>query len=134
MLIIGSNWGQRQSARRGVWKVHCDKTADWSWMLFGVVSGVGLGMGVLDGGGDCQRGRGSLGVNFGCPIITNGAFETHSSQITLRTFHHMRYVYSVSFDIEKSCDVILCKHNILCAHFLWAYLFMNLLQDNELHF
>ena len=33
------------------------KTADWIRMLFGVVSGVGLGrgMGVLDGGGDRRR-------------------------------------------------------------------------------
>jgi len=30
-------------------------------MPFGVVSGVGLGMGVLDFGGDRRRGRGSLG-------------------------------------------------------------------------
>ena len=32
-------------------------------MPFGVVSGVGLGMGVLDFGCDRRRGRGSLGVN-----------------------------------------------------------------------
>ena len=32
-------------------------------MPFGVVSGVGLGSGVLDFGGDRRRGRGSLGVN-----------------------------------------------------------------------
>jgi len=31
-------------------------------MLFGVVSGVRLGRGVLDFGGDRRRGRGSLGV------------------------------------------------------------------------
>jgi len=37
-------------------------------MLFGVVSAVGQGMGVLFGGGDC---RGSFGVNFGHPIVTN---------------------------------------------------------------
>jgi len=36
--------------------------ADWIWMPFGVVSGVGLGMGVWDFDGDCRRGRGSLGV------------------------------------------------------------------------
>jgi len=33
-------------------------------MLFGVVSGVGLGMGVLDFGGDRRRGSGSLGDEF----------------------------------------------------------------------
>jgi len=43
-------------------------------MPFGVVSGVGLGMGVLDYGGDCRRGRGSLGVNLRRPIVTNGDF------------------------------------------------------------
>ena len=40
-----------------------DDAGDWVRMPFGVVSGVGLGMGVLDFGGDRQRGRGSLGVN-----------------------------------------------------------------------
>jgi len=30
-------------------KVYCGKTADWIRMPFRVVSGVGLGMGVLDG-------------------------------------------------------------------------------------
>jgi len=36
-------------------------TGDWIGMPFGVVSGVGLGMGVLDFDGDRRRGRGSLG-------------------------------------------------------------------------
>ena len=55
-------------------------------MQFGIVSGVGQGMGVLDGGGDRQRGSWAvLGVNLGRPIVTNGAFATRSSQITLRT-------------------------------------------------
>jgi len=35
-------------------------------MLFGVVSGVGLGMGVLYFGGDRQRGRGSF---RGGPVV-----------------------------------------------------------------
>ena len=43
-------------------------------MLFGVVSGIGLGMGVLDFGGDHRTGRGSLGVNLQRPIVTNGDF------------------------------------------------------------
>jgi len=29
--------------------VYCGKTADWIWMPFGVVGGVGRGIGVLDG-------------------------------------------------------------------------------------
>ena len=41
-------------------------------MPFGVVSGVGLGMGALDFGGDRRRGKGSLGVNLRRLIITNG--------------------------------------------------------------
>jgi len=36
-------------------------------------------------GGDRRRGRGSFGVNLGRPIVTNGAFATRSSLITLRT-------------------------------------------------
>ena len=40
--------------------VNCGEMADWIGMPFGVVSEVGLGMGVLDFGGDRQRGRGSL--------------------------------------------------------------------------
>ena len=54
--------------------VYCGKTADWIRMPFGVVSGVGLGMGVLDFGVDRRRGRGSLGVNLWHPIVTNGDF------------------------------------------------------------
>ena len=54
--------------------VSCGKTADWIQMPFGVVSGVGLGMGVLDFGGDRRRGTGSLGVNLWRPIVTNGYF------------------------------------------------------------
>ena len=41
--------------------VSSGKMVDWIWMPFGVVSGVGLGMGVLDFGGDRRRGSGSLG-------------------------------------------------------------------------
>ena len=55
-----------------VCKVYCGKMADWTGMPFGVVSGVGLGMGVLDTDGDRRMGRGSFGVNVGCPIVTNG--------------------------------------------------------------
>ena len=42
-------------------------------MPFGVVSGIGRGMGVLDGDGDRRR-RGSLGVNEGHPIVASGDF------------------------------------------------------------
>ena len=43
----------------------CGKTADWIQMPFGMVSGIAQGMGVLDGGGDRRRGRGSFGVIVG---------------------------------------------------------------------
>jgi len=43
--------------------VSSGNTGDWIGMSFGVVSGVRLGMGVLDFGGDRRRGKGSLGVN-----------------------------------------------------------------------
>jgi len=39
-------------------------------MPLGMVSGVGQGIGVIDG--DRQRGRSSFGVNLGRPIVTNG--------------------------------------------------------------
>ena len=44
--------------------------ADWIWVPFGVVSG----MGVLDGVEDRRRGRGSFVVNVGHPTVTNGDF------------------------------------------------------------
>ena len=43
-------------------------------MPFGMVSGVGRGMGVLDGGGNRRRKSGSFGVNLGRPIVTSGDF------------------------------------------------------------
>jgi len=43
--------------------VSSGNTVDWIWMPFWVVSGVGLGMGVLPFTGDHRRGSGSLGVN-----------------------------------------------------------------------
>ena len=42
-----------------------DKTADWIWMPFTVVSGVCRGTGVLDGGEDRRRGRGSFAGKCG---------------------------------------------------------------------
>ena len=43
--------------------MNCGKTADQIRMPFGVVSGVGLVMGVLAVGGDRRRGGDNLGVN-----------------------------------------------------------------------
>ena len=52
--------------------LYCDKTADWIWMLFTVVCGMGRGMGVLDGSGDRRREGAVLVVNVGHPIVSNG--------------------------------------------------------------
>jgi len=62
------------SVCRHVQRVYCGKTADCIWMPSGVVSGVSRGMGVLDEGGDHQRGRGNCGGKYGHPIVTNGDF------------------------------------------------------------
>jgi len=53
-------------------------------MPFGVVSGIGRGMGVLDGV-MIVEGKGQFWGEFGGPIVANGAFATRASQITLRT-------------------------------------------------
>jgi len=50
--------------------VYCGKTADWIRMPFGVVSGIGGGMGVLDR----VEGKGNWavsGVNSERPTVTN---------------------------------------------------------------
>jgi len=44
---------------------------------FGVVSGVGLAMGVLHFGGDRRREEPVLGVNLGHPTVTNGDFAEY---------------------------------------------------------
>ena len=53
-------------------KVFCGKTADWIRMPFGMVSGVGRGMGVV-----IVEGEGAvLWLNLGRPDVTNGDFAT----------------------------------------------------------
>jgi len=54
--------------------VYCGKTADSIRMPFWMVSGVGRGMGVFDGGGDHRRGRGSSGVNFIASVCNQWEF------------------------------------------------------------
>jgi len=65
-------------------------------MLFGVVSGVSQGMGVLDGGGDRPSGRGSCGDTCGASncnhwqlcdivIVCREGWRCSSSQITTNT-------------------------------------------------
>jgi len=50
---------------RSVQKVYCGKTANWIRMPFGMVSGVGGEMSVLDGGGYRRREGVVLGLNLG---------------------------------------------------------------------
>jgi len=69
--------------------VSCGKTADWIELPFGVVRGVGRGMGLLDGVVIVEEEGAVLEVNLGRPIVTNGAFATRSSQITLRTCYQL---------------------------------------------
>jgi len=60
------------SVSQSVRKVYCDKMADWIRMPFGMVSGVGRGMGVSDGVVIVEV----SGLNLGSPIVTNGNFAT----------------------------------------------------------
>jgi len=46
--------------------------ADWTWMPFEAVSGVGRGMGVLDGMEMVEGEWAVWGVNVRHPIVTNG--------------------------------------------------------------
>jgi len=78
---------------RSVWRVYCGKTADSIWMPFGVVSGVGRGMGVLDGwkslkgmdsfGGKCGTSHCNQWRLCGVVILCRKMWRRGSSQITL---------------------------------------------------
>jgi len=71
-LLVHNSRLSNLSVCLSVRKVYCGKTADCIRMPLGVVSGIGRGTGVLDGGGDRQRDGAVLGVNFKRPIATNG--------------------------------------------------------------
>jgi len=51
-------------------------------MPFGVVSGVGRGMSVLDGVHYHRRRRAFLGVNLGCPIVVNGTLLRSCAKVS----------------------------------------------------
>jgi len=80
-------------------------------MLFGVVSGVDRrGMCVLERSGDRRREGQFWGVNLGRPNVTNGAFATRSSQITLRTcyyYYESRYSNSAR-KLPELTDKVIC--------------------------
>ena len=74
-----------RSVSLSVRRVNCGKKADWIWMPFGVMSGVGRVMGVFDGGGDRRRegtvlGMGTLWRSF---ILCREGWRRGCSQITL---------------------------------------------------
>ena len=87
-----------------VGKEHCGKTTDWIRMPFGMVSGVGRGMGVLVGGGDRRRERGS----FGRPIVTNGAFATRlfSNYLSSCYYSAQKLMLTVSRRVSPSTYLI----------------------------
>jgi len=62
------------SVGRSVCRSVCLESVLWQngWLhpdAMGIMSGVGRGMGVLDGGGDRRRGKGRFGMNLWRPII-----------------------------------------------------------------
>jgi len=97
--------------------VYCDKTADWIWMSFGVVSGVGRGMDVLDGGEDLRRGMGSFEGEWGLcgvVILCREGWRRGSSKFTLaflvlnlhkNVWRHRRELKTFLF--RQSCPCIL---------------------------
>jgi len=68
--------GQSRSVCLSVQKVCCGKMAEWIQMPFGMMNGIGRGIGVLDGGLGVVivEGEGAVLVNLGRPIVTNGDF------------------------------------------------------------
>ena len=66
--------------------VHCGKTADRTWMPFGIIGRMGPGMRHVVGFGDRSTGMGTLGGEFGACHCNTGltfAATRPSSQITL---------------------------------------------------
>jgi len=68
-----------------VWKVYCGKMAHWIQMPFVMVSGVGRGMGVLNGVGYHRIGRGSFGVEFWAPLYPKGNLLHSCAKCVQRT-------------------------------------------------
>jgi len=114
----------------------CDKMADWIRMPFGVVSGVGPGIGVLDGV-HVQQGKGAVSTVF-CPhwpIGFNGVFCNRNifdsctkswqyfrrDKISLESTFHWLYENIVKFkadagvcgQFEKNVTVDICKMDVL---------------------
>jgi len=58
--LMWSNIHSIPSVSLSVCSQYCGKISEWIRMLLGMVSGVRLGISVLDFVGDCRRGRSSL--------------------------------------------------------------------------
>jgi len=87
--------------------VHCGKTAEWIRVPFGVVSGVGRGISVLDGGADRRR-KGEFWGRICCvplqpmgTLLRNCARATPSSQITFGEdlFYIGSNIFGGNFDL-----------------------------------
>jgi len=63
--------------------VYCGKTADWIWMPFGVVSGIGRWMGVLHGVEIVEADGAVSGVNVGHPVVTKGILYVRGGDAAL---------------------------------------------------
>ena len=77
-------------------KVYCGKTVDWIRMPFGMVSGVGRGMDVLDGGGDHRRGKCSFGSEF-----DNLYFTTYSVYDSITTIQYKTIEHNKQCELNK---------------------------------
>jgi len=78
-------------------------------MPFGVMSGVGRGMGVFAGGGDRRMGRGSFESNVEHPIVTNGEFPFSGVVILFREWWRrgstqitLRFLVTNSSDVRNT--------------------------------
>jgi len=78
-------------------------------MLFGMVSGVGGGMGYIRWDGDRRSRMGSFGVTLGRPVATNGTLRRGSSQIILgRTCFYRAMHFSAKRGIAIVCRLSVC--------------------------
>jgi len=78
-------------------------------MPFRMVSVVGRGMGVLDGGGDRQK-KGSLGVNFGRPAVTNGYFVAQLCESdALFPNYFWEHLFQFLVDLLATCGIFWSK-------------------------
>jgi len=74
-----------------------------------MVSGVGRGMGVLDGGDDRRREWAVLEVNLGRPIVTNGDFAT---QLFLNYFGISCFYRAMHYSAKRGLIAIACRLSV----------------------